>query len=506
MQFASRRQFLVCVGSGVGRAALGVALAQQLGFAERAWPASDERLSFGALDPLVDLIQETEPDALMPLLVSKLRAGTPLAHVVGATALANARAFGGTHYDAYHALMALMPSLEMAAQMPKELAPLPVLKVVHRTAVFIQKSGRAEDDELGPVGTSEREIDLLASIRQGAVDAAEQGLAQFVARSREQAYESLQSAVRDELDVHRVVLSWRAYDTLRATGSEHAVTLLRQSVRYCIDDDDSRARRGRAPSALRTLLPELMEQHQLVACERGTRKADDAWIERLGQTVFSSDRAAAAQAVAAALSEGFDPEDVGCALSLASAQLLLNDPGRAAEEPGKPRGSVHGASVGVHASDAANAWRHIARMGSARHAFASLIAGAFHTAGQAHQVGARAHHSQAENCPHTDAAQLLELIDARVRDRDQLGACAAARRYAELGHDPAALFAKLLPVAVSEDGALHAEKYFVTAQEEHAAARPAHRARFLVALTRVMASHYGFPARGCAETRRLLAV
>jgi hypothetical protein len=58
--------------------------------------------------------------------------------------------------------------------------------------------------------------------------------------------------------------------------------------------------------------------------------------------------------------------------------------------------------------------------------------------------------------------------------------------------------------AVEEDGALHAEKYFVTAQEEHAAARPAHRAQYLVALTRVMASGYGFAAPGCEEARKLL--
>ena len=49
----------------------------------------------------------------------------------------------------------------------------------------------------------------------------------------------------------------------------------------------------------------------------------------------------------------------------------------------KPVGSVHGASVGVHASDAANAWRNIARVSNRRNALASLIVGAYHTAGQA---------------------------------------------------------------------------------------------------------------------------
>ena len=65
--------------------------------------------------------------------------------------------------------------------------------------------------------------------------------------------------------------------------------------------------------------------------------------------------------------------------------------------------------------------------------------------------------------------------------------------------------ALLLGFAVSEDGALHAEKYFRTAQDEHSVARAPHRALYLVALTRVMASHFGFPAPGCEEARTLLA-
>jgi hypothetical protein len=158
----------------------------------------------------------------------------------------------------------------------------------------------------------------------------------------------------------------------------------------------------------------------------------------------------------------------------------------------------------VHASDSANAWRHIARVASPKTAFASLIAGAFHTAGQSKWVGAQWFDQDAPPCRKSDPAELLQEIDGRIRDRDQRGACAAARRYAELGHPPADLFARLLGFAVSEDGALHSEKYFRTAQEEHAAARPAHRPLYLVALTRVLASSYGFPAPGCEDARKLL--
>ena len=62
------------------------------------------------------------------------------------------------------------------------------------------------------------------------------------------------------------------------------------------------------------------------------------------------------------LAEGFDPRVVGEAISLAASLLVLRDGGRLPqwEDKLKPAGCVHGDSVGVHASDAANAWRNLA--------------------------------------------------------------------------------------------------------------------------------------------------
>ena len=62
----------------------------------------------------------------------------------------------------------------------------------------------------------------------------------------------------------------------------------------------------------------------------------------------------------------------------------------------------------------------------------------------------------------------------------------------------------LLRHGVSEDGALHAEKYYRTVTEEFAVTRPAFRWRHLVGLARVTASEYGRPAPGYAEARQLL--
>ncbi len=89
---------------------------------------------------------------------------------------------------------------------------------------------------------------------------------------------------------------------------------------------------------------------------------------------------------------------------------------------------------------------------------------------------------------------------------DQARACAAVHLYGRLGRSPRSVFDLLLRYAISEDGALHAEKYYRTVTEEFAATRPSFRWRQLEALARVTASEHGFPAPGYAEACRLLKV
>ena len=90
---------------------------------------------------------------------------------------------------------------------------------------------------------------------------------------------------------------------------------------------------------------------------------------------------------------------------------------------------------------------------------------------------------------------LLDQLDTAIRGKDQSQACAVAYRLGELDQSPRAVFDRLLSYAVSEDGALHAEKYYRTVAEEFATTRKAFRWRQLVALARVTASEYGRPAR-----------
>jgi hypothetical protein len=93
-----------------------------------------------------------------------------------------------------------------------------------------------------------------------------------------------------------------------------------------------------------------------------------------------------------------------------------------------------------------------------------------------------------------------------VRENLQAHAAARVQHYLDLGYDARPILDLFLRYAVSEDGALHAEKYYRTATQEYHRTRAAFRSRHLLALARVTASEYGRPAAGVAEARDLLGL
>ncbi len=105
----------------------------------------------------------------------------------------------------------------------------------------------------------------------------------------------------------------------------------------------------------------------------------------------------------------------------------------------------------------------------------------------------------------TVQTELLAELDAMIRQNMQCHARAVVHRYGALGLPAEAVFDLLLSYAVSEDGALHAEKYYQTCRNEFNRTRPAFRWRHLTALARVTASEFGRPAPGQAEAPELLA-
>jgi hypothetical protein len=491
----------VLVGSG---------LAAELGLA-----ATDDRESKAiipaGLGRLSQLIQQTPTKKLLPALHTELKSGVSLKELIAAGALANARAFGGQDYNGYHSFMALCPSYAMAMALPEKERPLPILKVLYRTSTHIHGARCAHEDHLAkvePVKIDAKALpgeQLRTATRASKLAQAEQIFASMPG-SADQIYDDLQLIIQDDLNVHRVVLAWRAWEVLDFIGKDHARDMLRQTVRFCSDPRHG----GRGDHPIRTVLPKLLEAHKLLAAKPGSKQVDDGWIEKVAKTVYSDERQKAAETVAAALADGVDPDAVSEAISLAGTMLVLGDPGRPKEwsSPNKPEGSVHGDSVGVHASDAANGWRHIAKVASARNLFASLIAAAYHTARQAGRQMNKPYPlvEDVEKVEPKEGPKLIAALDEALRGKDQRRAAAVASRYGELGHDPKAIFAKLRQYGISEDGALHAEKYFHTVSDEYVRSRAKFRWLHVIALARVTASAGGQPAPGIAEARKLLAL
>lgn len=509
----TRRGFLAEVGRGMFVAGLGSVLATDLGLTKAI--ASDffddnpERLTFGKLEPLVSLMQETPIAMLLPKLVKLINDGTDLRTLIAAGALANARTFGGHDYTGFHAFMALPPALDMAMELPVNRRALPVLKVLYRNSARIQEHGGTANEILHPLPHVETTLTgeaLQAATRTADFDRAEAVFGAMQHGSVEQGFDALQYAIQDEIDVHRVVLSWRAWSMLDIAGRDHAHTLLRQSVQFCVKSEKYLIDRNRAPSGIRELLPKLFDQHQLPARATGIKALDDGAFQELTDMIYRGNRDDAAGAVAEAMANGYSIDSIGEAMSAAATMLVLRDPGRVQAEEGKPKGSVHGASVGVHASDAANAWRNIAKVGNARNQFASMIVGAYHTAGQSGQQEGDFRTDRSPVQFSKDPEVLLAAMENAIKSNDQAQATNLVEFYGSSGHDAKRVFDLMLQFAVSEDGALHAEKYYRTVCEEFARTREGIRWQHLAALARVTASEHGFPTAGLSEASRLIGI
>jgi hypothetical protein len=523
MSQRTRRELFGDVGRGMIAAAVGTGLAADLGFA---FTAADDggHLTFGDLEPLVSFLQETPPDKLLPKVTEKLKNGTDLKTFVAAAALANARAFGGEDYVGFHTLMALAPAYKMAKEETKaERQALPVMKVLHRNSTRLQEVGGKKAEVLKPVKPGKLGSDRPAGeqlrdvARKADMAGAEATFAAICQNAKPvDMLDALLYEVDDATEVHRVVLVSRAWDLINFVGAERAHTMLRQSVHYCVKSE-SNANQVKHNQPLRDLLPKLLDQHKLLGSKPGTRSADDAWVEKFSNRVFAATADGGAGLVAEALAEGFSPEAIGEALSLAANQLLLRDPGRPKQwaQPNKPVGSVHGDSIGVHCSDTIHAWRNLARAGDRRTQVTSLILAGYQVARDRNQYrNDDGDMLKWEPYPRAEAREavkgvpadsLMKELDAAIRDKNQPRTAAlTARIGAENSDASKEVFALLRGFATSEDGALHAEKYYATASDEFVGGRSTFKWRQLIALARVTASAFGYPAPGHEEACKLL--
>jgi hypothetical protein len=514
MNPTSRRHFMQSVGRGMLVAGLGASVCHDLGFKVAMANEDPAPLRFGKLDGLVDLLQSTPAEKLQPILIAKLQSGeTNLTDLISAGALANAETFGGEDYVGFHTAMAMLPALQMAEQLPSDRRALPILKVLYRNSQQIQQYGGAEKKTLREMHAAEEAtvenigIAIRDACRASDVNQAEKLFAPLAHASLEDAFNILQPAMQDDINVHRFVFAHRTYGLANLLGSDHAYTILRQCVHFCVTHENGLKKNNVPEPAIRKLMPKLLDQYKLAGAKPGTRPLDDAAVEQLATSIYKGPADKSAEAVAAALAEGIDPEVVGEAISLASNMLVLKQ--------GSDQWRTHGDSAGVHSSDATNAFRNMARHALPNLALSGLIVAGYHVAahrpfsGDAYPL---AKHREAVKA--TTPEGLLAEAETAIQANDQGAAAAAIAAYGEAGHSPEAVYERMLKYTISEDGRLHGEKYFHTVQEEYKTTRPAFRWRQIVGLARVTASAYGYDrqdkhgsrAPGYEEACKLLKV
>src|SRR5438128_6550329 len=208
---STRREFLADVGKGMLIASVGADLALDLGFGTLHAKESANALTFGELEPLVETLQETPINKLLPLLAGQWQKGTDLKQLVAAAALANVRTFGGEDYVGFHTMMALTPAYHMARELPTDRSPLPVFKVLYRNTNRIQEKGGRKEEVLHPVSAgnpTERKAEVLRdAVRRRDLQAAETHLAAIAEKSADEAFNQLLYVVEDGTEVHRVVMA-----------------------------------------------------------------------------------------------------------------------------------------------------------------------------------------------------------------------------------------------------------------------------------------------------------
>ena len=489
----NRRQFLESVGRGMIAVGVGAAVAHDLGFSTAFADDGKDSLAFGEYDSLIDLMQCTAPDKLQPILIEKLNQGAvDLKMLTAAGALANAETFGGEDYVGFHTAMAMLPAWRMSDSLPSERKPLPVLKVLYRNTQQIQDLGgpskktlrqqhAAEEATVENLGISIRDACRAADVEKG-----EKLFASQAKASLDDMFNILQPAMQDDINVHRFVFAHRTYGLASLLGKDHAYTILRQCVRFCVNHEQGRKKHNSPESPIRALMPRLLDQYKLVGKQLGTRDPGDAAVEALAEVIYRGPADKSADAAAAALAEGISPEVVGEAISLASNLLVLRQ--------GADQWRTHGDSAGVHSSDATNAFRNMARYSRPEFAISGLIVAAYHVA--AHKPFSGEAWPTADHrakIKAKDAEGLLAEAEDAVKNNDQGRAAAAIAVYGEVvGHSPEAVYERMLKYTISEDGRLHGEKYFQTVQEEYKTTRPAFRWRQLIGLARVTASAYAY--------------
>ena len=389
----NRREFLADVGRGMLVASVGPALAADLGLAP---PFADDdgrhASTFGELEPLVALMQETPADRLVPELVEKLQDGhRPARRSWRPRPLANARDLrrrGLRRLPHPHGPGPGLP--DGAASCPRRSGPCRCSRCSTATPTASRSTAGRRHEVLHPVEPAPLPDGQVA--RRGAPRG--RPASRTWPRPRGPSPRIAQGPLGRGVQRPAVRRPGRHRSPPRRPGlaglgaarphrqgaGPHAAAPVGPVLRRR-GANDTAATTGRSPSPA-------AEAARPVPAGRpeGRRRGrpDDAWVERLCRDDLRR------RAGSRPPTRSPRPWPRGSRRRRSArrsrwrrtSSSCATPAGREADGAGKPPGSVHGDSVGVHACDAANAWRNIARVSDPRNAVACLIVGAYHTAGQ----------------------------------------------------------------------------------------------------------------------------
>ena len=460
------------------------------------------------IEPLVRFVEETAPDHIVARTHDKLAGGTPVKDMLLASALAVVRSSDlppGHHGGPLHPLAGLHAVRNIAARLPGEYAPLPVIqnvavanKHIHSPAMGPYILADAQPVSEGDDVEATLEAFRVAAGR-GVYNACDHYFLYLLGRlSPMQVLEQLLHVAipKNQLDDHYFlfpVFTWRALEYL---GWEYAKYIGRAPVRYVT--------RPTMPASLEdvdTLIAKfgLLERELRAATGEDETAAITALAEEIGRVSRFS---AIPEMLARALADGLSLEGTGEGLSVGGSTLFLRS------QTGNP--------MDVHINTGVNTRRYLLRQPelSLRTKLRALLM--WHTGPEVmmaqrmlapdiqpepDRVAALPWHTQDDLL--TEIEELISSLPvgerlpkaglATWRSTDEVKQAAAlAQQYASSGYAPEALITLLGKIACRDNFTeMHALKHHQATYEEFHATRPSLRWRHLVAAVQAAAISHG---------------
>ena len=460
------------------------------------------------IEPLVHFVEESTPEAIVTRTHEKLAAGTPVHDMLLASALAVVRSSDlppGHHGGPLHPLAGLHAVRHIAARLPAEYAPLPVIQnvAVANKHIHSPAMGPYILADAAPVSEHDDVEATLAAFRtaagRGVYNACDHYSLYLLQRlSPMQVLEHLLEVAipKNQVDDHYFlfpVFTWRALEYL---GWEYARYIGRAPVRYV-----TRATMPASLDDVDGLIAKfgLLERDQRFATGEDETAAITTLAEEIGRV---SRLAAVPEMLARALAEGLSLEGAGEALSVGGSTLFLRS------QTGNP--------MDVHINTGANTRRYLLRQPelSLRTKLRALLV--WHTGPEVMMVqrmlapDVQPEPDRVAALPWHTQDDLLDEIEELIsslpvgerlpkaglatwRSTDEVKQAAAlAQQYAEAGYAPGRLITLLGKIACRDNFTeMHALKHHQATYEEFHTTRPSLRWRHLVAAVQAAAVSHG---------------